>query len=216
MADSPILLFSTDPFLGAALEVVGHGARSVVKHALPSDLSEWPNGEPYNVVLDVPPAHRKAAHETVRLHHQGRLILVLGPDEDDADLPRDAARLTVHRPIDLASLLSLLAEPIAGSNDTDREIAADDRSREAPEGDASPGRGQHHPDPGAAVTPAQPVATLPYGVAVDRPGGGPPKAMPGPRRLVPCAGRSPPSRGGRPRPPRLGPLPSPGAARSAA
>jgi hypothetical protein len=167
MADSPVLLFSTDPFLGAALEAVSDGSRSVVKHALPSDLSEWPNGGPYNVVLDVPPSHRKAAYETIRLHHQGRLILVLGPDEDDADLPRDAARLAVHRPIDLASLLRLLAEPIADTDERDGETGADDGSLRAPEDDAWPGQGKDQPDSGAAATSAQPVATLPYGVAVD-------------------------------------------------
>jgi len=97
---------------------------------------------------------------------------VLGPDEDDADLPRDAARLTVHRPIDLASLLSLLAEPIADSNETDGEIGADDGSPQAPEGDGWPGQGKSDSDSGAAATPAQPVVTLPHEVAADRHVGG--------------------------------------------
>jgi hypothetical protein len=111
MADSQVLLFSTDPFLGTALKAIGRGSRTVVRYTLPSELSEWPKDEHYNVVLDVPRSHRKAAYESIRLHHQGRLVLVLGPGEDDSDLPHDRARLTVNRPVDLGRLLNLLAEP---------------------------------------------------------------------------------------------------------
>jgi hypothetical protein len=143
MSKAPVLLFSSDPFLGRALEAVENRPRSVVTHASPSEVAEWPNAAG-SVVLDMAPGDRKAAYDAIRLHHSGRLIVVLGPDENDAGLPQDAARLTVNRPFGVASLRRLLMEPVPGGGEQANRAGEPDLATDPEPGGERPEQGNGH------------------------------------------------------------------------
>ena len=82
----PVLLISSDPYLGASLEAVAHG-RVQVAHLDPADR---------------PPTW-------VRDHHPGPLVILLNPGER-SPVPPDGAQV-LGRPFRLIDLVALLERP---------------------------------------------------------------------------------------------------------
>jgi hypothetical protein len=126
----PVLLISSDPFLGASLEALA-GSRVQVARLDPSRRhAAWPGGPAGTVVLDVTARQRDALHAWVRRHHRGPLVVLLKPGERAPALPPDPVRVVVGRPFRMADLVWVLEH--------------------APSDPASP-----PPDPPAAPAPAR-------------------------------------------------------------
>ena len=81
----PVLLISTDPFLGANLEAATHG-RVQVAHLDPAQRPRLA-GPSATVVLDVTAHHRDSIHTWIRHHHPGPLVILLKPGEGHPALP---------------------------------------------------------------------------------------------------------------------------------
>ena len=106
----PVLLISTDPFLGANLEAAAHG-RVQVAHLDPAQRPPtWPAGPSTTVVLDVTAHHRDSIHTWIRHHHSGPLVILLKPGERHPALPPDRSRVVVARPFRLIDLVALLEQ----------------------------------------------------------------------------------------------------------
>ena len=93
----PVLLISSDPYLGASLEAVAHG-RVQVAHLDPADRPPtWPAAPEATVVLDVTPHQRDSVHTWIRDHHPGPPVILLKPGERSANLAVDGARSSAAR-----------------------------------------------------------------------------------------------------------------------
>jgi hypothetical protein len=77
----PVLLISSDPFLGASLEAVAHGRVQVARLDPAQRPPTWPAGPSTTVVLDVTAHHRDSIHTWIRRHHPGPLVILLKPRE---------------------------------------------------------------------------------------------------------------------------------------
>ena len=88
----PVLLISSDPFLGASLEAVARGGSRSRAWTWPGGPSPWPAEPTATVVLDVAAGQRDAVHAWIRRHHPGPLVVLLKPGERQAGAPPDPPR----------------------------------------------------------------------------------------------------------------------------
>ena len=109
----PVLLISSDPFLGASLEAVACGRVRVASLDPPRRPVPWPAEPTATVVLDVAAGQRDALHAWVRRHHPGPLVVLLKPGERRPPPPPEPGRVVVARPFRLADLVELLEHPQA-------------------------------------------------------------------------------------------------------
>ena len=156
----PVLLISSDPFLGASLEAIARGRVQVARLDLARRPAAWPAEPTATVVLDVAAGQRDAVHAWIRRHHPGPLVILLKPGERPPALPPDPAQVVVGRPFRLADLVELLehppgppaeapAAPAAADRDLLQASAAERRRRLDALSRAAPAAG-----PGAARRPA--------------------------------------------------------------
>jgi hypothetical protein len=131
----PVLLISSDPFLGASLEAVARGRVQVARLDLARRPVAWPAEPTATVVLDVAAGQRDAVHAWVRRHHPGPLVVLLKPGERQPGVPPDPDQVVVGRPFRLADLVELLehppgpAAPAAGDHDLLQASATERRRR---------------------------------------------------------------------------------------
>jgi hypothetical protein len=83
----PVLLISSDPFLGANLEAAANGRVQVTPLDPAHRPPTWPAGPSTTVVLDVAAHHRDSIHTWIRHHHPGALVILLKPGERHPALP---------------------------------------------------------------------------------------------------------------------------------
>jgi hypothetical protein len=107
----PVLLISSDPFLGANLEAVANGRLQIARLDPAHRPPAWPAGLATTVVLDVTARHRDSIHTWIRHHHPGALVILLKPGERHPALPPDRSRVVVTRPFRLIDLVALLEDP---------------------------------------------------------------------------------------------------------
>ena len=165
---APVLLISSDPFLGASLEAVARGRLQIARLDPSRPPTAWPAGPTTTVVLDVTARHRQALHTWVRRHHPGPLVILLKPGERRLDLPPDPWRVVVARPFRLIELVGLLERspkppdgaPAPGARVPEPEQEAEEDEEEEGEGDEEqlstpPSPAVHTPAP----TPPAPLST---------------------------------------------------------
>jgi hypothetical protein len=103
-----VVLLRRDPSLGLALRALLHGTGRVTE--LPS-IQAWsalPPDDIDAVVIDLPVPRRKQAINLVRSRFNGRLVLVLEPNDDPAAVPTDHACSVVQRPFEIVELWHLV------------------------------------------------------------------------------------------------------------
>jgi hypothetical protein len=105
----PVLLISSDSFLGPSLEAVARGRLRVARLDPSLRPVAWPAEPAATVVLDVTARQRDAFHAWVRRHHPGPMVVVLKPGERPPTLPRDL--VVVGRPFRLVDLVTILEHP---------------------------------------------------------------------------------------------------------
>ena len=198
----PVLLISSDPFLGASLEAIARGRVQVARLDLATRPAAWPAEPTATVVLDVAAGQRDAVHAWIRRHHPGPLVILLKPGERPPALPPAPDQVVVGRPFRLADLVELLehppgppaeapAAPAAADRDLLQASAAERRRRLDALSRAAPAAG-----PGGG-TAGRPAATAGLADGGHPPGGAPPAAgRPPPPDRGPRAGR--PARAARP------------------
>jgi hypothetical protein len=109
----PVLLISSDSFLGPSLEAVAGGRVRVARLDPARRPMAWPAEPAATVVLDVTARQREAFHAWVRRHHQGAVVVVLKPGERRPVLPPDPDLVVVGRPFRLVDLVTILEHPPA-------------------------------------------------------------------------------------------------------
>ena len=108
----PVLLISSDPFLGASLEAVARGQLQVARLDPSRRPVVWPGGPSAGtVVLDVTARQREVLRDWVRRHHPGPLVVLLKPGERNPALPPDPAQVVIGRPFRLGELVAVLEDP---------------------------------------------------------------------------------------------------------
>ena len=107
----PVLLISSDPFLGASLEALAAGRIRVARLDPSRPPAAWPGEPTAIVVLDVTARQRNALHTWIRRHHGGSLVVLLKPGERVPALAFDPASVVVGRPFRLADLVWVLEHP---------------------------------------------------------------------------------------------------------
>jgi len=108
----PVLLISSDPFLGASVEAVARGQLQVARLDPSRRPLVWPGGPAAGtVVLDVTARQREVLRAWVRRHHHGPLVVLLKPGERAPSLPPDPAQVVIGRPFRLADLVAVLEHP---------------------------------------------------------------------------------------------------------
>ena len=105
---APVLLISSDPFLGASLEAVARGRLQIARLDPTHRPPAWPATPATTVVLDVTARQRDPVHTWIRRHHPGPLVILLKPGERHPALPPDPWRVVVARPFRLIELVGLL------------------------------------------------------------------------------------------------------------
>jgi hypothetical protein len=106
----PVLLISSDPFLGASLEALAGGRVRVARLDPSRRHAAWPGEPAGTVVLDVIAGQRQALHDWVRRNHRGPLVVLLKPGERAPSLPPDPDRVVVGRPFRMADLVWVLEQ----------------------------------------------------------------------------------------------------------
>jgi hypothetical protein len=109
----PVLLISSDPFLGASLEALADGRIRVARLDPARRPAAWPGEPAATVVLDVAAPQRDALHAWIRRHHQGPLVVLLKPGERAPGPGFDPAGVVVGRPFRLGDLVEVLEQPPA-------------------------------------------------------------------------------------------------------
>jgi hypothetical protein len=109
----PVLLISSDSFLGAGLEAVAPGRVEVARLDPARRPVVWPAEPAATVVLDVSTRQREAFHLWVRRHHAGPLVVVLKPGERRPVLAPDPDLVVLGRPFRLVDLVTILEHPPA-------------------------------------------------------------------------------------------------------
>ena len=104
----PVLLISSDSFLGAALEAVARGQVRVARLDPARRPAVWPAEPATTVILDVTARQRDAFHLWVRRHHDGPLVVVLKPGERRPVLAPDPDLVVLARPFRLVDLVTIL------------------------------------------------------------------------------------------------------------
>ena len=178
----PVLLISSDPFLGASLEAVARGRVQVARLDLARRPVAWPADPTATVVLDVAAGQRDAVHAWIRRHHPGPLVVLLKPGERQAGAPPDPDQVVVGRPFRLADLVELLEHPpgpatpaapapaatAAGDHDLLQASATERRRRLDAFSGAAPASGP--PRAGGLPRPDWPTAATRLDVRRPRPG----------------------------------------------
>jgi hypothetical protein len=139
----PVLLISSDPFLGASLEAVARGRLQIARLDPSHRPPAWPATPSTTVVLDVTTRQRDPIHTWVRRHHPGPLVVLLKPGERQPDLPPDPWRVVVARPFRLIELVGLLERspkppartPVPEARVPEAEEEAEEDEEEEGEGD---------------------------------------------------------------------------------
>jgi hypothetical protein len=106
----PVLLISSDPFLGASLEALAGGRVRLARLDPSRRHAAWPGEPAGTVVLDVTAGQRQALHDWVRRHHRGPLVVLLKRGERAPSLPPDPDRVVVGRPFRMADLVGVLEQ----------------------------------------------------------------------------------------------------------
>ena len=178
----PVLLISSDPFLGASLEAIARGRVQVARLDLATRPAAWPAEPTATVVLDVAAGQRDAVHAWIRRHHPGPLVILLKPGERPPALPPAPAQVVVGRPFRLADLVELLehppgppaedpAAPAAADRDLLQASAAERRRRLDALSRAAPATGPGAaPQAGRLPRPDWPTAATRLEVRRPRPG----------------------------------------------
>ncbi|HJU01117.1 MAG TPA: hypothetical protein VJ966_07920, partial [Actinomycetes bacterium] len=158
MAD-PVLLISSDPFLGASLEAVARGRLRVARLDPSRRPVVWPGGPvAATVVLDVTARQRAVLHAWVRGHHPGPLVVLLKPGERAPSLPPDQAQVVIARPFRLGDLVAVLEAPPVPAPDSDPGPRSVPGSRSVPAPGAAepaPPEGRQEPAPPESGAPAR-------------------------------------------------------------
>ncbi|HEY6709898.1 MAG TPA: hypothetical protein VJB61_20175, partial [Actinomycetota bacterium] len=115
----PVLLISSDPFLGASLEALAAGRIRVARLDPSRRPAAWPGEPAAIVVLDVTARQRNALHTWIRRHHGGSLVVLLKPGERVPALAFDPASVVVGRPFRLSDLVWVLEHPPDPPGDPD-------------------------------------------------------------------------------------------------
>jgi hypothetical protein len=115
----PVLLISSDPFLGASLEALAAGRIRVARLDPSRQPAAWPGEPAAIVVLDVTARQRNALHTWIRRHHGGSLVVLLKPGERVPALAFDPASVVVGRPFRLSDLVWVLEHPPDPPGDPD-------------------------------------------------------------------------------------------------
>jgi hypothetical protein len=110
---APVLLISSDPFLGASLEALAAGRLRVARLDPSRRPAAWLAEPEATVILDVAARQRGALHAWVRRHHGGPLVVLLKPGERGPAPALDPDTVVVGRPFRLADLVRLLEQPPA-------------------------------------------------------------------------------------------------------
>jgi Protein of unknown function (DUF4012) len=139
---APVLLISSDPFLGASLEAIARGRLHVARLDPSRPPTAWPAGPTATVVLDVTARSRQALHGWVRRHHPGLVVVVLKPGERHPALPPDPNLLVVARPFRVRALVALLERQPTPPWGTVERAAAAPAPTPQPEPRPEPGPGQ--------------------------------------------------------------------------
>src|SRR5215216_775019 len=160
-----VVLLRRDPSLGLALRALLHGTGRVTE--LPS-IQAWsalPPDDIDAVVIDLPVPRRKQAINLVRSRFNGRLVLVLEPNDDPAAVPTDHACSVVQRPFEIVELWHLVTtDPAPARSGRDRggptAAAAERPATPAPSTrDAAPSSSPAAAaQPGPAAQPPRPAA----------------------------------------------------------
>jgi hypothetical protein len=106
----PVLLISSDPFLGASLEAVAHGRLEIARLDPARRPPAWPAPSSVTVVLDVTSRQREPMRTWIRRHHPGPLVILLKPGERPTTIPPDPTTVVVSRPFRLIELVALLEQ----------------------------------------------------------------------------------------------------------
>jgi hypothetical protein len=122
----PVLLISSDSFLGAGLEAVAPGRLRVARLDPAPRPVAWPAEPAATVVLDVTARQLEAFHLWVRRHHTGPLVVVLKPGERCPALPPDPDLVVLGRPFRLVDLVTILEHPPAPADPDVPTAAAPD------------------------------------------------------------------------------------------
>ena len=145
----PVLLISSDPFLGASLEAVARGRLQIARLDPTHRPPAWPTTPSTTVVLDVTARQRDPIHTWIRRHHPGPLVILLKPGERPPPLPPDPWRVVVARPFRLFELVGLLErspKPPAPSQIAEgdpRDLGPEEEGEEdEQEGDEEEGEGE--------------------------------------------------------------------------
>ena len=140
----PVLLISSDPFLGASLEAVARGRLQIARLDPSHRPPAWPATPSTTVVLDVTTRQRDPIHTWVRRHHPGPLVILLKPGERQPDLPPDPWRVVVARPFRLIELVGLLErspKPPARTPVPEARVPEAEEEEEAEEDEEEEGEG---------------------------------------------------------------------------
>ena len=109
----PVLLISSDSFLGAGLEAVAPGRVEVARLDPARRPVAWAAGAAVTVILAVHARPLGALPPWVRRHHAGPLVVVLKPGERRPVLPPDPDLVVLGRPFRLVDLVTILEHPPA-------------------------------------------------------------------------------------------------------
>jgi hypothetical protein len=146
----PVVLISSDPFLGASLEALAEGRVRVARLDPSRRQAAWPGEPAGTVVLDVTAGQRQALHDWIRRHHRGPLVILLKPGERAPSLPPDPDRVVVGRPFRMADLVWVLEQAPPPPPDPPADPPADQAAAPAPVVTAT--RGELPPDWPTAAT----------------------------------------------------------------
>ena len=149
---APVLLISSDPFLGASLEAVARGRLQIARLDPTHRPPAWPATPSTIVVVDVTTRQRDPIHTWVRRHHPGLLVILLKPGERDPALPPDPWRVVVARPFRLIELVGLLErspKPPAGPPAAESQVPEPEEEPEEDEdedegGEEGEAEGEEH------------------------------------------------------------------------
>jgi Protein of unknown function (DUF4012) len=164
----PVLLISSDPFLGASLEAVALGRLEIARLDPAHRPPAWPAPSSATVVLDVTARQRESMRTWIRRHHPGPLVILLKPGERPTTVPPDPTTVVVGRPFRLIELVTLLEQaPGPPPPDArDPEVVEGEQEEEGEDGEGSQGgqgseegdEGERHPQPAEAGPPLGRVA----------------------------------------------------------
>ena len=203
-----VVLLRRDPSLGLALRALLHGTGRVTE--LPS-IQAWsalPPDDIDAVVIDLPVARRKQAINLVRSRFDGRLVLVLEPNDDPAAVPTDHACSVVQRPFEIVELWHLVttdptqARPGPGQEGPPATAETRPPTPQRPTAPAAPtGDAEQSSSPAAAEQPSSAEGQAPGPAAATRePGPRPAAPPPQDRPVEPPARDRPAAAGSRDRP----------------